>query len=47
MPRENQQEPSGIGVLQFLPRSQTRRVTPAMEMGLTDYVWTIAELLNG
>jgi hypothetical protein len=22
------------------------RVTPAMEAGLTDHVWTIAELLN-
>jgi hypothetical protein len=25
---------------------QTLRVTPAMEAGLTDHVWTIAELLT-
>ena len=25
---------------------QTLRVTPAMEAGLTDHVWTIAELLG-
>ena len=25
---------------------QTLRVTPAMEAGLTDHVWTIAELLR-
>jgi hypothetical protein len=25
---------------------QTLRVTPAMEVGLTDHVWTIAELLT-
>jgi hypothetical protein len=26
-------------------RRQTLRVTPAMEAGITDHVWTIAELL--
>ena len=26
---------------------QTLRVTPAMEAGLTDHVWTIGELLTG
>jgi len=25
---------------------QTLRVTPAMEAGLTDHVWTVAELLH-
>jgi len=25
---------------------QTLRVTPAMEAGLTDHVWTILELIN-
>jgi hypothetical protein len=25
---------------------QTLRVTPAMEAGLTDHVWTIAELIT-
>jgi hypothetical protein len=25
---------------------QTLRVTPAMEAGITDYVWTVEELLS-
>ncbi len=30
----------------FVRISQSHRVTPAMEAGLTDHVWTVAELLG-
>jgi hypothetical protein len=26
---------------------QTLRITPAMQAGITDHIWTIAELLSG
>jgi hypothetical protein len=32
--------------LQFCRVHKTLRVTPAMEAGLTDHVWTIAELVG-
>jgi hypothetical protein len=30
----------------FVRVHQTLRVTPAMEAGITDHVWTIAEILG-
>ena len=33
-----------VYVLQLLPRASTLRVTPAMEAGISDHVWTIEEL---
>ena len=34
-----------LRLVQLLPDSQTLRVTPAMEAGITDRVWTLADLL--
>jgi hypothetical protein len=33
-------------LLQLLPVHQTLRVTPAMEAGLEDHVWTLGELVG-
>ena len=37
---------AALRLLQLLPRHSSLRVTPAMEAGLTDHVWTVAELLK-
>ena len=34
-----------LRLLQFLPSSSSFRVTPAMEAGLTDHVWSVEELV--
>jgi hypothetical protein len=34
-----------LRLLQLLPDHKTLRVTPAMEAGITDRVWTLADLL--
>jgi hypothetical protein len=36
---------SVLHVLQLLPDSQTLRVTPAMEAGITDHVWELSEVI--
>jgi len=36
-----------FGWYNFCRRHQTLRVTPAMESGITDHIWTIGELLGG
>jgi hypothetical protein len=30
----------------FVPRHQTLRVSPAMEAGVTDHLWTIEDILS-
>ena len=36
----------GVGFYNWVRVHETLRVTPAMEMGLTDHIWSIAELLR-
>ncbi len=36
----------GVGFYNWCRVHETLRVTPAMEMGLTDHIWSIAELLR-
>jgi hypothetical protein len=35
-----------LRVLQFLPDTQSLRVTPAMEAGITGHIWSLRELLG-
>jgi len=35
-----------LPALQFLPIHQTLRVTPAMEAGISDHVWSIEEMID-